>query len=44
MLTLLIMGGSTTGIGLLPTYDAIGVWAPLLLVAMRVVQGIGVGG
>ncbi|HWL95768.1 MAG TPA: MFS transporter [Nocardioidaceae bacterium] len=44
VLTLLIMGGSTTVIGLLPTYDAIGVWAPLLLVAMRVLQGIGVGG
>jgi MFS transporter, MHS family, shikimate and dehydroshikimate transport protein len=44
ILTLLIMGGSTTVIGLLPTYDTIGVWAPLLLVAMRVLQGIGVGG
>ena len=44
VLTLLVMGGSTTVIGLLPTYDAIGVWASLLLVAMRVVQGIGVGG
>jgi MFS transporter, MHS family, shikimate and dehydroshikimate transport protein len=44
ILTLLIMGGSTTVIGLLPTYDTIGVWAPLLLVTMRVLQGIGVGG
>ncbi len=44
ILTLLIMGGSTTVIGLLPTYQTIGVWAPLLLVTMRVLQGIGVGG
>src|SRR5262245_58758557 len=42
--TLLIMGLGTTVIGLLPTYDAIGAWAPILLVLMRVVQGIGVGG
>ena len=42
--TLLIMGVGTTIIGLLPTYDSIGVWAPILLVLMRVVQGIGVGG
>ncbi len=42
--TLLIMGVGTTIIGLLPTYDQIGVWAPILLVLMRVVQGIGVGG
>ena len=44
ILTLLIMGGSTTVIGLLPSYDSIGIWAPLLLVGMRVLQGIGVGG
>jgi MFS transporter, MHS family, shikimate and dehydroshikimate transport protein len=42
--TLLIMGLGTTVIGLLPTYDAIGAWAPILLVLMRIVQGIGVGG
>jgi MHS family shikimate/dehydroshikimate transporter-like MFS transporter len=42
--TLLIMGVGTAIIGLLPTYDSIGLWAPVLLVAMRVVQGIGVGG
>ncbi|MFC4004017.1 MFS transporter [Prauserella oleivorans] len=42
--TLIIMGVGTTAIGLLPTYDTIGVAAPVLLVLMRLVQGIGVGG
>lgn len=42
--TLLLMGISTVLIGLVPTYDSIGVAAPLLLAALRFVQGIGVGG
>lgn len=42
--SLLMMGLATVGIGLLPTYATIGVWAPVLLVALRFVQGIGVGG
>ncbi len=42
--SLLLMGAATVGIGLLPNYDAIGVWAPILLVALRFLQGIGVGG
>jgi len=42
--TLMIMGVATTVIGLLPTYDSIGIWAPVLLVAMRFCQGLGVGG
>jgi MFS family permease len=37
------MGVATTGIGLLPTYDTIGVAAPVLLVLLRVVQGVAVG-
>src|SRR5689334_24023787 len=39
-----LMGVGSTLIGLLPTYAQIGVWAPILLVALRVVQGIAVGG
>ena len=41
--TLLMIGIGTTAIGLLPTYAQIGYWAPALLVAMRVIQGLGAG-
>lgn len=44
VVTLLLMGGSTVLIGLLPTYYQIGVWAPLLLVIMRILQGLAIGG
>ncbi|MFJ8949109.1 MFS transporter [Streptomyces sp. NPDC102381] len=44
LLTMGLMGGASFLIGLLPTYDAIGVWAPLLLITLRVVQGIAIGG
>ncbi|KND39950.1 MFS transporter [Streptomyces acidiscabies] len=43
VLALTLMGVATTAIGLLPTYDTIGVAAPILLVLLRVVQGIAVG-
>ena len=44
MVTLIAMGGATTAIGLLPTYDSIGLAAPLLLVFFRIIQGISAGG
>ena len=44
ILTLVLTGGATFLIGVLPTYAAIGVGAPLLLVVLRIVQGFGVGG
>ena len=44
VLTLSLMGGATVTIGLLPTYDMIGMWAPTLLILMRIIQGMGIGG
>lgn len=44
IVTMLLMGIGTFAVGLLPSYDTIGIAAPLLLVLIRVIQGLGMGG
>ncbi|MEQ6896030.1 MFS transporter [Microbacterium sp. KR10-403] len=44
VITLLAMGTATVLVGVLPTYGAIGIWAPILLITLRAVQGLAVGG
>lgn len=44
LITIVCMGGATFAVGLLPTYEAIGWAAPILLVALRLVQGLALGG
>src|SRR5205814_855607 len=44
LVTLLIMGGATFLIGLLPAYKSIGIFAPIILVTLRLLQGLALGG
>src|SRR5262245_25153358 len=44
LVTLIIMGGATTGIGLAPTHATAGWFAPIVLIALRVLQGLAIGG
>ncbi len=43
IITIALMGGSSMLIGMLPTYDSVGIWGAILLVALRVAQGLGAG-
>jgi MHS family shikimate/dehydroshikimate transporter-like MFS transporter len=44
MVTMVVMALGTFSVGLLPTYNQIGIWAPISLVTLRIIQGIGLGG
>jgi MFS family permease len=44
LLCMFLMGFSTIAVGLLPTYQQVGIWAPALLVALRLIQGFAVAG
>lgn len=43
MMTIILMGAATMLMGLLPTYETVGVWAPMMLIVLRLLQGAGAG-
>src|SRR3546814_15673451 len=43
-MTILLMAGATFAVGLIPSYDSIGFWAPALLIILRMLQGFSTGG
>lgn len=43
-ITIIMMAAATVGVGLIPSYDSIGLWAPVLLVLLRMIQGFSTGG
>lgn len=44
LVTILVMGVSTAAVGILPTFESIGWWAPIILVTLRLLQGLALGG
>jgi MFS family permease len=44
LVTILLMGGATVIVGVLPNYDSIGIAAPIILISMRILQGLALGG
>jgi len=44
MVTIVLMGGATFAIGLIPAYQTIGFWAPIIVLTLRILQGLAIGG
>jgi len=44
LITMFVMGIATLGVGFLPSFNAIGVWAPIILIGLRLLQGLALGG